>query len=150
VIKFTHGIVLLTVVCCLGCGTGDQMETAKVTGKVTFDGQPVTGGQLLFAPNASGDEPGKAGAAQIQSDGTFTVSTYGDGDGAVIGTHTVSYTAPPPKTSGGDAAVGSSSGTPTEKAGKPEPSPFAGLAPEQKSVEIVDGMNELEIKLVKP
>jgi len=57
---------------------------AKVTGKITVAGKPVTSGQVMFYP-AGG--PGAYG--EIKPDGTYTLTTYKPGDGAWIGAHQV-------------------------------------------------------------
>jgi hypothetical protein len=67
----------------LGCG-GGSLETAPVTGTVTLDGKPLPHGMVVFSP-----ERGRGATGQIESDGSFTLSTYGNGDGAVVGPHRV-------------------------------------------------------------
>lgn len=128
----------------LGCGGGgDQSPTAKVTGKVVFDGKPVTGGNLTFLPKPSGanEERGKPGTAVVNDDGTFSVSTYGDGDGAVVGVHNVTYSAP--SSDGGDGG-----GDDGHDAGGTA-SPFEGLKPKDAEVTVDSGDNDLTIELVK-
>ena len=55
----------------------------------------MTAGLLILSPieEAPGDKPttnlGKPAQALIQSDGSFTMSTYGTNDGAVVGKHRV-------------------------------------------------------------
>ena len=76
-------------VCCLvaaGCGS-DGLETAEVTGTVSLDGEPLSHGTVTFTP-----EKGRAATGAIQSDGTFTLSTYKNGDGAVVGEHKIAVT----------------------------------------------------------
>jgi len=68
-----------------GCGGTDRLETAEVTGKVTLDGQPLSHGTVIFAP-----ERGRGATADNQSDGSFTLSTYRRGDGAIVGMHKIS------------------------------------------------------------
>lgn len=68
----------------VGCG-GNQHRTAKVNGKVTYKGKPVPNGTVTFIPEAGG--PSATG--EIQSDGTFSMTTYSSGDGAVLGKHKV-------------------------------------------------------------
>ncbi len=126
-----------------GCNNGQ----GTVTGKVTWKGQPVTGGQLMFDPVGGGESPGKPGAATIAEDGTFAVSTYGNGDGAVIGKHAVSYVAPPPKVEGG--SVSTSSGDPS-KPGRAVDSPYEGLICKQQEVVVESGSNVIDIELVSP
>jgi hypothetical protein len=74
----------------VGCNESPY-ELAPVRGKVTIDGQPMTSGRVLFAPVAQGGEVnvGKPAFGHIQSDGSFVLRTYTDGDGAVVGNHWV-------------------------------------------------------------
>ncbi|NNJ24279.1 hypothetical protein [Alienimonas chondri] len=133
----------------IGCGGSDQRDTAPVRGTVTFDGEPVSGGQLSFAPTrAGGDaEPGKAGAATIDADGGFFVSTYAPEDGAVVGTHAVSYIAPPAEAPRSETT---SSGEPGVAAPPPTRSPYEGLVPKTKQVTVEPGGNEFRIELIRP
>ena len=80
-----------------GCGGSSQnMLTAAVSGTVTVNGQPVTGGGILFSPIVTGKKlSGKPSAGPIQPDGTFSLTTYEAGDGAVIGMHQVVFSPPP-------------------------------------------------------
>lgn len=55
-----------------------------VSGTVTFNGKPLEFGSIMFQPPS-----GQPAQGQIQSDGSFTLSTYKPGDGAVIGKHKV-------------------------------------------------------------
>ena len=49
-----------------------------------IDGQPVTSGTVRFKP-----VQGRVATGAIQSDGSFTMSTFEDGDGVVPGTHAI-------------------------------------------------------------
>lgn len=69
-----------------GCGSS-KPATAPVTGKVIYNGKPVPFGQVFFHPNA-----GTQGRGTIQPDGTFTLTTYEDKDGAQVGTHKIRIT----------------------------------------------------------
>jgi hypothetical protein len=62
---------------------------APVTGTVTVDGVPFTTGKVMFAPIARGEDrrAGRPALGRLQSDGSFTLSTYEEGDGAVVGEH---------------------------------------------------------------
>lgn len=75
-------------------GCGSEYPMAPVRGRVTSQGEPVTGGQIMFAPLAdgkTGSYPGKAAFGQVDKDGNFELSTNSDKDGAVIGPHEVTY-----------------------------------------------------------
>ncbi len=97
-----YRIGLLTCVVTMfasGCG-GDAPEMAYVTGKVVLNGETVPGGKVMFNPQAIEDTTeatGRPAVGIINSDGEFTLSTYEDGDGAVIGMHTVEYYSPDPE-----------------------------------------------------
>lgn len=92
--------VLLTT--CAGfllalAGCGDSIKTfpcAKVSGVVLCEGKPVRGAQVYFSPQMTGKtaEVGKPGFSWTGEDGRFVLSTYGEGDGAVVGKHVVRVT----------------------------------------------------------
>jgi len=82
-----------------GCGGPERLPTAPVEGKVLYNGEPLAFGSVVFIPEA-----GLPAKGTIQPDGTFRLSTYGDGDGAILGKNRVEITcsstqdpnAPPP------------------------------------------------------
>ena len=67
-----------------------QEKAKRAPRKVVFpDGTPLTsGGIVLFDSMAPGDQPVNA-RGRIQADGTFRLSTFDEGDGAVAGKHRV-------------------------------------------------------------
>lgn len=71
-----------------GCFGQKGLETARTTGVVTYNGKPLPYGRVSFRPQA-----GSPATGEIQSDGSFSMSTYGNGDGAIVGTHQISITA---------------------------------------------------------
>ena len=72
---------LLLLACFLvGCG-GAQGN--RVTGKITFKGQPVPAGKVYISPDSSQGNSGATGYADIK-DGTYDTSAAG-GRGAVSG-----------------------------------------------------------------
>jgi hypothetical protein len=73
-----------------GCGKSTY-DIAPVRGTVTIDGRPFTQGKVQFAPKSAAGEPnaGKPAFGLLQPDGSFVLGTYGESDGAVIGTHSV-------------------------------------------------------------
>ncbi|UUO08725.1 hypothetical protein M4951_10500 [Blastopirellula sp. J2-11] len=79
---------ILTTICLLGlisgCSSGGRLETAAVTGKVTYQGKPLPYGSISFRPEA-----GSPAYAKIKEDGTYSLSTFGNGDGAIVGKHQV-------------------------------------------------------------
>ena len=79
--------LLLTLVACFA-GCSEDATTASVSGIVRLDGKPLPLGIIRFIPSA-----GRPASGEIQSDGTFTLGTYGKKDGALIGKHRVTVTA---------------------------------------------------------
>ncbi len=82
-----HGLALvvlaLAVLSLAGCGS-NQLKTAVVRGTVSYNGKPVPNGTISFIPKA-----GPSATGEIQPDGSYTLTTYRQGDGAVLGQHTV-------------------------------------------------------------
>lgn len=66
-----------------GCGNG-KLPVAPVNGKVLYRGKSLEFGSVMFQPDA-----GPPARGIIQPDGTFQLSTYGVGDGAILGSHRV-------------------------------------------------------------
>jgi hypothetical protein len=71
----------------LGCGREGVAPTVQVTGKVTYNGDPVEGASVGFIP-----ESGRPASGTTDASGNFTLSTFETGDGAVPGTHAVTIT----------------------------------------------------------
>ncbi len=143
--RLTDRILIVTAVALLsglaGCSGGDaDFEVARVDGKITYEGQVVKGGSITFRPvrvvSTRPGMKGKPATAAVQDDGTFVLSTYGEKDGAVVGQHEVMYT---PTHEGAKSYEN-----------KPKPSPYAGLVPKTKMVEIQLGRNAIDIELVTP
>jgi len=73
-----------------GCGSGDF---APVSGKVTFNGEPVAKLRVILSPEPIGENNavGPFSLGVTDDDGKFTLKTrYGDA-GAFVGSHTTSY-----------------------------------------------------------
>jgi hypothetical protein len=83
-------LTALVVLSCWGCGTGSGAPagtTVPVKGKVTYKGQPLTQGSVVFEPDG-----GREANGEIKLDGTFELTTFKIGDGAVPGVHRVGVT----------------------------------------------------------
>jgi hypothetical protein len=80
-----------------GCSSS-EFETAVVSGTVRCDGTLLTDGLVVFTPIPAGDaktvNTGRAASGIVWPDGTYELSTYGDGDGAIVGDHNVEVYAP--------------------------------------------------------
>jgi hypothetical protein len=73
-----------------GCGGGNGLKLQKVSGVITFDGQPLTKGNVQFTPDSSKGTRGPMATGAIGSDGKFTLTTATPGDGAPVGFYKVS------------------------------------------------------------
>lgn len=115
--------ILIMVAGITGCGS-DNFPTAPASGTVICQGKPVSGGMVYFSPIGTGGKSavtGKPASGSVGDDGKFVLTTYQDGDGAVIGQHHVIYS---PPLSDGPApkfpCAGSVPADQTVKAGKNE------------------------------
>lgn len=87
-------VVAMSVVAVAGC-RNDNFATAPVEGKVLCNGTPITSGVVYFQPLGEAGQviAGKPAGGVVGADGRFLLSTYDEGDGAVIGRHRVSWQA---------------------------------------------------------
>jgi hypothetical protein len=66
----------------MGCNQGPQF--VPVTGKVTFQGKPLAGAEIVFQPAS-----GSPAMGRTDDQGNFSLSTFGDQDGAIVGDYKV-------------------------------------------------------------
>ena len=94
------GLTLVLATIGSGCGNADpgKPKLGKVNGKVTYNGKPVTSGTVTFTPEATkGGATGQGALGQISADGSYDLTTFDTGDGAILGQHivtVVSYSDP--------------------------------------------------------
>jgi hypothetical protein len=81
------GIMLLTA----GCGGEDNGVLVPVSGTVTYNGSPLTKGEIQFIPEQATGARGAQG--NIQEDGSYSLSSYGLNDGAHPGKYKVTVIA---------------------------------------------------------
>jgi hypothetical protein len=96
----------------VGCGGSGTAPTARVSGVITYNGQPVGDVSVTFTPT-----DGRPANGITNEDGEFTLSTFGNNDGAVPGTHTVTLA------TGAEEEV-PMPGTPEAENYNPPPPPF--------------------------
>jgi hypothetical protein len=85
-------LALLLACCCLaGCGGSrkGQLPTAQVTGQVTRRGTPLARGQIKFIPMESSGQGARVAYGTLDEQGRYRLSTYSDGDGAILGDYRV-------------------------------------------------------------
>lgn len=86
--------ILLTgvVTAMSGCGADNGLNLARVSGKVTYKGEPVKNGTVFFMPDETKGTVGPPGLGSITSDGSYILSTESAGDGVIVGHHKVGIT----------------------------------------------------------
>jgi len=81
-----HWMLIALAAALAGCGKSgpDRPPVVPAKGQITIDGKPATTGRLTLTPvKPDPKQPGAIG--RVQSDGTFQLSTFGEGDGAAEG-----------------------------------------------------------------
>jgi len=78
-----------------GCSANAGMpKLGKVSGKVTYKGKPLEYGHIVFTPAAGkGGETGQSATGEIGSDGSYEMTTFNTGDGAILGQHVITVEA---------------------------------------------------------
>ncbi len=77
---------VLSLVALSGCGGSGLPGTVPIRGKVVFQGKPLATGTVLYSPV---DAKGRQARGELQSDGTFTLTTLEADDGALPGEYQV-------------------------------------------------------------
>lgn len=71
----------------LGCGSDDGPKLVPVSGKVTLNGQPLSGAHVTFLP--TGETRGTGADGRTDAEGVFQLKARHRGPGAVAGTYKV-------------------------------------------------------------
>jgi len=89
--RFVVLFVLPGLIGLAGCKESRPAATYPVSGRVVFsDGAPLSTGGVVICESVPAEKQRTFCArAVIQADGTFRLSTFSDGDGAVAGKHRV-------------------------------------------------------------
>ncbi len=78
--------VMLGTIVAGGCGGGSDLSLAPVYGTVTYQGKPLSHGEVVFTPIEGTVGPQAVG--HIQSNGAFRVQTANQ-SGAIVGQHRI-------------------------------------------------------------
>jgi hypothetical protein len=105
-------VLLCAAATLCGCSSADR-ALAPVSGKVTLDGKPLSGGGVSFQPIAppGTTSAGRGSVAFCDDDGNFTLNTIDGNPGAIVGSHRVRIYGPRNKIASADDT---SSGATTE------------------------------------
>jgi hypothetical protein len=89
ILRASLAVVLISVI---GCGQGEaRLPTVKANGKLYVDDKPFGGCSLLLSPKRPEGTPAKdkpqprSASATLAADGSFTLTTYKEGDGIIPG-----------------------------------------------------------------
>lgn len=139
-----------------GCGGGvEKMDTFKVTGKVTYKGNPVEGAVVNFHP-----EKGPKASGTTDSSGVYSLTTYDTGDGAIAGEHKVTISKVTSSAGGeddidlddpgeayGSAMGGGEDGTGGEQIEQHLPEKYADLNSTPEKRNVAESANEFNFEL---
>jgi len=80
----------LAAACALtACGPDNGLTMGRVSGLVTYKGEPVELGEVLFVPDSGKGTKGVASMGRIDKNGRYIMSTQESGDGVIAGYHKV-------------------------------------------------------------
>lgn len=142
-------IVLLTCTATLwtcGCGGGAGLPSGgkgTVTGKVTYNGQPVPQGCIVsfIGPN------GITGSGITDGSGSYRISMR-DGRNVLVGGYRISVSPPPPPPLSDDEAMKlSMAGKPTVQVVKEVPERYRNPENSPLAFEVMEGANTFDIAL---
>ncbi|MFO0951158.1 MAG: hypothetical protein U0835_08400 [Isosphaeraceae bacterium] len=135
-----------------GCG-GDpsKPKLGRVSGKVTYQGKPVTKGLVTFVPSSGpGTQTGQSAVGEIGGDGSYSLTTFENGDGAVLGQHVVIVQAreEDPAIEGGSMPIPDAKGRINIKPPKHlVPEKYASTESSPLKFEVKEGSNALDLEL---
>ncbi len=81
--------VLASALVAGGCSGPAHPPTAKVHGKVTYKGEAVAAGRISFVPTTLDGGTSRPASGGIQADGSYTLSSFAEGDGVSPGDYIV-------------------------------------------------------------
>lgn len=81
-------LLTLCLVLAAGCGGPTRPTTVPVRGIVTLDGAPIADAAVMFMPSSGG----RPAMGTTDAAGKFTLMTFTEGDGALVGDHKVTVT----------------------------------------------------------
>jgi len=105
----TAGVCLAVTAAMVGCsGDAGKPPLARVSGTVSYKGKPVESGRVVFTPVVGkGGDTGQSASGMIGPDGSYSLTTFEENDGAILGEHVVTvdvtekdFKSPEPKADG--------------------------------------------------
>src|SRR5690242_16959333 len=97
-------LALVLVFNSIYCGSSNRLPLGRVQGKVTYMGEPVQWGNIMFVPDASKGTVGPAAIGVISLEGTYAMASEDANDGAMVGFYKVGILSLDPVPVNGDPA----------------------------------------------
>jgi hypothetical protein len=72
-----------------GCGADNGLTLGRVRGKITYQGELVRWGRILFTPDRARGTEGPTAMGLISKEGTYALATESADDGVIVGFHKV-------------------------------------------------------------
>jgi hypothetical protein len=137
--------LLTATILAAGCGEGGLPARAPVSGRVTFQGQPLANAQVTFTP--IGEEAARPATGRTDDQGRYVLGTYTVDDGAMLGQHRVSVIARGPDRPPKPGEFGS--GMPGEQMPGDSLIPVKFFSPDSSGLtkEVVNGANKIDLPL---
>jgi hypothetical protein len=85
--QIRRAMLVVGVILVAGCGSKSELDLIPLRGEVTYNGQPLTEGTVLYVPETSSS--GRQASGAIQSDGSFALTTTQRDDGVMKGEYQI-------------------------------------------------------------
>jgi len=136
----------------LGCGDGDRLPTAPVTGKVLFEGKPLGNAEIWLVPTSEAVKSAKITIrpyARTNDEGAFTMTSYLVDDGAPLGDYAVMVLPALPKAGTEEelATDTPAEGKPQAKLAAPFPRKYSDPTTSGLTFTVKEGSNEMNLDL---
>ncbi len=137
--------VAMLLICSAGCsGEPAKPKMGKVSGRVVFNGEPVEGAIVTFiAPGAP-----RFASGVTDAEGTFELTTFEKGDGAVVGDCVVTV-AKTEAGSGPKNAEDLAKGIPVVPAKQLLPEKYSSVGKSPIKETVTEGVNNIQLELVE-
>ena len=86
--NYNISLTILIVFSITGCNQ-DKPQLVRVSGKITFKGQPLTAGSINFHPASTNTFTKDNPSSILQEDGSFNMKTFPYGDGVSPGDYKI-------------------------------------------------------------
>ena len=139
---------LSVAICVAGCARPEpeRLPVARVTGVVTYQGQPVPGADVVFVPDVQEENGGRC-YGTTDDTGHYQLTTYQPHDGALVGSHRVTVVARQRAADGAVSKATAKDGTFAAVVSDAIPARYADLAQSELTAEVNEGENIINLEL---